>query len=77
MFNRTKKPNGRFKKPYYAFRSVKAGRMMDVCQDGDKQHKGFLIIWDGYGSDNQLFTASQCGPDVYIKCRKDRKYLTV
>ena len=77
MFRRINKPNCRVRKPYHAFCSVKAGRVMDLCQDGDKSSKGFLIIWDGYSSDNQSFTISPCGPDFYIKCRKNKQYLTV
>lgn len=75
FFNRTKNENGKYKKPYYSFRSVKADKVIDLCQEGE--HQGSLIIWDGYAADNQSFTVAQCGPDVYIKCKKDGKYLTV
>lgn len=47
-FRRTKNANGKFKKPYYSIQSVHAeGKVLDVAQDGD--HKGSLILWDGYG----------------------------
>ena len=48
IFKRHKKEKGeKFQKPYYSFRSVKAGKVIDVAQDGDS--KGALIIWEGYG----------------------------
>ena len=74
FFKRDKQEN-KFTKPYYSFRSVLADRVLDICQDGENQ--GSLIIWEGYGGDNQQFTIKQKGDDFYIKCRKDRQYLTV
>lgn len=75
LFQRTKNENGKWKKPYYSFRSLKADKVIDLCQDGDNQ--GSLIIWDGYGGENQSFTLIQNGPDVFIKCKHDKQYLTV
>ena len=74
FFKRDKQEN-KFKKPYYSFRSVNADRVLDICQEGENQ--GNLIIWDGYGGDNQKFTVKQKNQDFYIKCKKDGQYLTV
>lgn len=75
-FRRTKNANGKFKKPYYSIQSVHAeGKVLDVAQDGD--HKGSLILWDGYGGQNQQFTIKQKGPFYYLKSKKDNRYLTV
>jgi hypothetical protein len=75
LFNRTKNPNGKYKKPYYSIVSKKAGKVLDVAQDGPCQ--GSLIIWDGWAGPNQSFTIIQDGADYLIKCRKDGGYLTV
>lgn len=75
FFNKVKNPNGKYKKPYYSIVSKKAEKVIDLAQDG--QHQGTLIIWDGYGGDNQSFTITQSGPDVLLKCRKTGGYLTV
>lgn len=75
IFSRQKNTNGKYKKPYYSIVSRKAGRVIDLAQDGP--HVGSLIIWDGYNGDNQAFTVIQNGPDYLIKCRKNKGYLTV
>lgn len=75
LFHRTKNANGKYKKPYYSIVSKKAGKVIDVAQDGP--HKGSLILWDGYNGDNQAFTIIQQGPDYLIKCRQTKGFLTV
>lgn len=75
LFNRTKNPNNRYTKPYYSIVSEKAGRVVDVAQDGP--FRGTLIIWDGYNGDNQAFTIVQSGGAFLIKCRQNKGYLTV
>jgi hypothetical protein len=75
LFARTKNPNGKYKKPYYSIVSKKAGKVLDVAQDG--QFQGSLIIWDGYAGENQQFTIIQDGNDFLIKCKKNNGYLTV
>ena len=39
---------------YYTIKSKHSGRVLDICQDTDK--KGQLIIYDGCGTDNQIFS---------------------
>jgi hypothetical protein len=75
LFHRQKNDNGKYKKPYYSLVSVKAGKVLDIAQDGE--HKGKSIIWDGYAGDNQSFTLAQEGPVYYIKCKQGGLYLTV
>ena len=75
LFKRTKNENGRYKKPYYSFRSVSGGRVLDVAQDGE--HQGTTILWDGYGGENQSFTIKQKGPHYVLKCKKNKQFLTV
>lgn len=75
LFKRNKNENGKFSKPYYSFRNVKSGRVIDLCQEGE--HQGTLIIWDGYGGENQQFTVKQKGPNYLLKCRKTKQFLTV
>ena len=65
----------KFKKPYYSFRSVKADRVLDLAQDGDNQ--GSLIIWDGHGGENQMFTLKKKGDGFRIRCKQSGRYLTV
>lgn len=55
--------------------SDKAGRVIDVAQDGPR--KGSLIIWDGYNGDNQAFGVVQDGADYFLKCRQNKAFLTV
>lgn len=74
-FFKTKKENGKYQKPYYSLRSVKADKVIDLCQDGENQ--GSLIIWEGYGAENQSFNIIQSGPEVFIKCKQNKQYLTV
>ena len=75
-FRRTDNANGKFRKPYYSVQSVHAeGKVLDVCQEGE--NPGSLIIWDGYGGENQAFTIKQKGPHFYFKSKKDKLYLTV
>lgn len=75
LFHRTKNQNGKYKKPYYSLRNVHSGRVADLAQDGPSA--GSLILWDGYGGENQQFTFIQDGPDYFIKNRKSHRYLTV
>jgi len=75
FFNRTKNANGKYTKQYYSIVSKSAGRVIDVAQDGP--HQGTTIIWDGYNGENQNFTIVQQGPDYFIKCKKNKGYLTV
>ena len=75
IFHRQKNENGKYTKSYYSITSRKAGKVIDVAQDGP--HKETLIIWDGYNGDNQAFTIIQNGPDYLIKCRQGKGYLTV
>jgi hypothetical protein len=64
--------NTKFKKPCYCFKSAASGKVLDMSQ-ADEQ----LVIWDRNGNDNQMFSIKQKGPDFYIKCKKNKLYLTV
>jgi hypothetical protein len=75
LIHQTKNANGKFKKPFYSIVSKKAGKVLDIAQDGP--HQGSLIIWDGWAGENQSFTIIQDGPDYLIRCRKDGGFLTV
>lgn len=75
FFFRRNQEEDKYKKPYYSFRSVKAGKVIDLCQEG--QNQGTLIIWDGYGGENQQFTLKQKDGEFYFKNRQTKQYLTV
>jgi hypothetical protein len=64
-----------FQKTEYALRSVHARRVLDICQDGE--NKGFGIIYDSYGGDNQIFSPEAAGQEFYLRCKKNNQYLTV
>lgn len=75
LFHRNKNENGKYTRAYYSIVSKKAGKVIDVAQDGP--HKGTTILWDGYNGDNQAFSIIQQGPDYLIKCRLGKGFLTV
>lgn len=75
LFKKQKNPNGKYTKPYYSFRSVHSGKVLDIAQDGP--YKGTTIIWEGYGGLNQTFTLVQEGANYLIKCKQGNLYLTV
>ena len=60
---------------YYTIKSKHSGRVLDICQDTDK--KGQLIIYDGCGTDNQIFSLRQQGLEVEIVSKKSNKILTI
>lgn len=75
LFTKTKNENGKFTKPYYSLRNVRADRVLDVAQDGP--NAGSTILWDGYAGENQQFTLVPEGDQFYIKCKKNGQFLTV
>ena len=34
FFKRVKDEDGKYKKPYYSFRNVSSGKVLDIAQDG-------------------------------------------
>ena len=53
-------------------------RVLDVSQSSDNGHDvGDLILFDDYGSENQMFSLSADGPDFVLKCVKSGKALEV
>lgn len=67
--------NARFKKPHYCIKSCDSGKVMCISPDLGSQNQ--VVIWDQNKQDNQRFTLKQKGPDYFLKCKKDKLYLTV